>query len=115
MATPRVHTATQFRAGWSELQVSLSNGKIYMNRLIVPASAVVSCLLLLACATPTQISLSGLVVSDVTVISPERAAPLTHAYVRIVDGKIAEVSNRPVGTVKTQMRSALQKLRKVLA
>jgi RNA polymerase sigma-70 factor (ECF subfamily) len=29
--------------------------------------------------------------------------------------QIAEVANRPVGTVKTQMRSALQKLRKVLA
>jgi RNA polymerase sigma-70 factor (ECF subfamily) len=29
--------------------------------------------------------------------------------------QIAEMSNRPVGTVKTQMRSALQKLRKVLA
>ncbi len=29
--------------------------------------------------------------------------------------QIAEVSNRPVGTVKTQMRTALQKLRKVLA
>lgn len=28
--------------------------------------------------------------------------------------QIAEMSNRPVGTVKTQMRSALQKLRKVL-
>jgi RNA polymerase sigma-70 factor (ECF subfamily) len=29
--------------------------------------------------------------------------------------QIAELSNRPVGTVKTQMRSALQKLRKVFA
>jgi RNA polymerase sigma-70 factor (ECF subfamily) len=29
--------------------------------------------------------------------------------------QIAAMSNRPVGTVKTQMRSALQKLRKVLA
>lgn len=29
--------------------------------------------------------------------------------------QIAELSDRPVGTVKTQMRSALQKLRKVLA
>jgi RNA polymerase sigma-70 factor (ECF subfamily) len=29
--------------------------------------------------------------------------------------EIAELSNRPVGTVKTQMRSALAKLRKVLA
>ena len=29
--------------------------------------------------------------------------------------QIAEMHQRPVGTVKTQMRSALQKLRKVLA
>jgi RNA polymerase sigma-70 factor (ECF subfamily) len=29
--------------------------------------------------------------------------------------QIAELRNRPVGTVKTQMRSALQKLRKLLA
>jgi RNA polymerase sigma-70 factor (ECF subfamily) len=29
--------------------------------------------------------------------------------------QIAELYDRPVGTVKTQMRSALQKLRKVLA
>jgi RNA polymerase sigma-70 factor (ECF subfamily) len=29
--------------------------------------------------------------------------------------QIAELHNRPVGTVKTQMRSALQKLRKVLS
>lgn len=29
--------------------------------------------------------------------------------------QIAELRNRPVGTVKTQMRSALQKLRKILA
>jgi RNA polymerase sigma-70 factor (ECF subfamily) len=29
--------------------------------------------------------------------------------------QIADLANRPVGTVKTQMRSALQKLRKVLA
>jgi len=29
--------------------------------------------------------------------------------------QIAEIHNRPVGTVKTQMRSALQKLRKALA
>ena len=29
--------------------------------------------------------------------------------------QIAELHNRPVGTIKTQMRSALQKLRKILA
>jgi imidazolonepropionase-like amidohydrolase len=67
-----------------------------MNRRIVPASAVIACQLLFACASPKQSSPSGLVVSDVTVISPERETPLTHAYVRIVDGKIAEVSDRPL-------------------
>lgn len=39
---------------------------------------------------------SGLVISDVTVISPERAAPLDHAHVRIRDGRIMEVSERPL-------------------
>lgn len=67
-----------------------------MNRLIVPAALAGSCLLLFACATPTQEQASGLVVSDVTLISPERRAPLAHAYVRIVDGKIAQVSERPL-------------------
>lgn len=39
---------------------------------------------------------SGLVISDVTVISPERAAPLEHAHVRLRDGRIEEVSERPL-------------------
>ncbi len=39
---------------------------------------------------------SGLVISDVTVISPERAAPLQHAHVRIGDGRIKEISDRPL-------------------
>ena len=39
---------------------------------------------------------SGLVISDVTVISSERAAPLEHAHVRIRDGRIEEVSERPL-------------------
>ena len=39
---------------------------------------------------------SGFVISNVTVVSPERAAPLEHAYVRILDGKIAELSERPL-------------------
>lgn len=34
----------------------------------------------------------GLVITDVTIVSPERTAPLEHAYVRISDGKIVEVS-----------------------
>jgi hypothetical protein len=38
--------------------------------------------------------LSGLVISDVTVISPERAAPLEHAHVNIRDGRIEEVSGQ---------------------
>ena len=35
------------------------------------------------------------VISDVTVISSERPA-LTHAYVRIANGRIAEVSRQPL-------------------
>jgi imidazolonepropionase-like amidohydrolase len=67
-----------------------------MNRLIASTTLAGSCLLLFACVTPKQAQPSGLVVSDVTVISPERPAPLAHAYVRIVDGKILEVSERPL-------------------
>jgi hypothetical protein len=37
-----------------------------------------------------------MVIRDVTVISPERPAPLEHAYVRIEGGRIAEVSRRPL-------------------
>jgi imidazolonepropionase-like amidohydrolase len=65
-----------------------------MDRLIATATLAGCCLLLLACATPQPPPPSGVVISDVTVISPERAVPLTHAYVRIVDGKVAEVSER---------------------
>jgi imidazolonepropionase-like amidohydrolase len=36
------------------------------------------------------------VIADVTLISPERAAPLEHAYVRIENGRIEEVSTAPV-------------------
>jgi imidazolonepropionase-like amidohydrolase len=37
-----------------------------------------------------------IVVSDVTVVSSERSAPLNHAYVRVRDGRIAEVSAKPL-------------------
>jgi imidazolonepropionase-like amidohydrolase len=60
---------------------------------------------LLACActaviAPTQ-SASGnpafeFVISDVSVLSPERAAPLVHGHVRIRDGRILEVSDKPL-------------------
>src|ERR1044072_2412074 len=36
------------------------------------------------------------VIADVTVISPERPAPLEHAYVRIENGRIEEVGTRPI-------------------
>ena len=46
------------------------------------------------------------VISDVTVISPERLAPLEHAYVRIADGRIAEVSGQPLqGDLKVDGRN----------
>jgi imidazolonepropionase-like amidohydrolase len=67
-----------------------------MNRLVALAGTAGSCFVLFACATQTQAPLSGLVVSDVTVVSPERAAPLEHAYVRIREGRIVEVSESPL-------------------
>src|SRR5688500_16272277 len=68
-----------------------------MSRLSRLAIAVGSWFVLFACATQTNTPpASGLVVSDVTVISPERIAPLEHAYVRIHEGRIAEVSERPL-------------------
>src|SRR5689334_200946 len=39
---------------------------------------------------------AGLVIANVTIVSPERRAPLEHAHVRIVDGRIVEVSARPL-------------------
>jgi imidazolonepropionase-like amidohydrolase len=51
---------------------------------------------LLGCSTQIGPRPSGLVVADVTVVSPERAAPLEHAYVRILDGRIAEVGVQPL-------------------
>lgn len=50
--------------------------------------------MLFACAEQMPEPPSGLVVSSVTLISPERAEPLAHAYVRLVEGQIAEVSER---------------------
>jgi len=68
-----------------------------MNRLVSLVATACSCFVLFACATHTHSAPpSGLVISDVTVVSPERAAPLEHAYVRILDGKIAELSERPL-------------------
>ena len=56
--------------------------------------AVAACCSLLWVACATQAPRSGLVVSNVTVVSPERATSLEHAYVRILDGRIAELSER---------------------
>lgn len=51
---------------------------------------------LAACASQPAPVPEGLVISNVTVISPERAMPLANAYVRIVDDLIAEVSAEPL-------------------
>ena len=37
-----------------------------------------------------------LLIENVTLISPERMQPLEHAYIRIVDDKIIEVSTSPL-------------------
>jgi imidazolonepropionase-like amidohydrolase len=64
--------------------------------------AALAFLVLAACMAPQPAPPStGLVISNVTVISPERPAPLANAYVRIVDDRIAEVSNAPLAGVRT--------------
>ncbi len=65
-----------------------------MSRSVSLVATAGFCFALCACAT--QAPHSGLVISDVTVVSPERAAPLEHAYVRILDGRIAQLSERPL-------------------
>jgi imidazolonepropionase-like amidohydrolase len=67
-----------------------------MNRWIVLAATVGSAFALFACSPPTHAPRSGLVVSNVTIVSAERAAPLARAYVRILDGRIAEISEQPL-------------------
>ena len=62
-----------------------------MKRIVNFAAMAGFCLMLFTGATHAPAP-TGLVVSNVTVISPERATPLAHAYVRIVDGRVAEVS-----------------------
>ena len=63
-----------------------------MNRWIGLVATAASAFALSACATHAPSS--GLVISNVTVVSPERAQPLKHAYVRIIDGRIAELSTQ---------------------
>lgn len=65
-----------------------------MNRWIALAATAGFAFVLFACATHAPPS--GLVVSNVTVVSPERAEPLERAYVRILDGRIVELSERPL-------------------
>lgn len=66
----------------------------YSNTFIFATVVIaVGCVVLLAgCAT--RAPRSGLVISNVTVVSPERSVPLRQASVRIVDGRIAELSTR---------------------
>lgn len=54
-----------------------------------------------ALAQPNDGASTDLLVSDVTIISPERTSPLEHAYVRISGGKIEEVSTRPLSGEQT--------------
>lgn len=49
-----------------------------------------------ACTSQPDPDPAGLVISNVTVISAEREAPLANAYVRVVDDRIAEVSASPL-------------------
>ena len=63
------------------------------NRIHTVVAIVISVVFTSSFAKPQS---SDVVVADVTVVSPERARPLEHAYVRIHDGRIAEVSSRRI-------------------
>jgi hypothetical protein len=65
-----------------------------MKRSVALTAMACSCFVLFACAS--QKPPSGLVVSNVTVVSPERAGLLKNAHVRILDGRIAELSDQPL-------------------
>jgi imidazolonepropionase-like amidohydrolase len=56
------------------------------------AAIAVAAALLMVSAGGSQST--GLVIRDVTVVSPERRTPLTHAYVRLSGNRIAEISQR---------------------
>lgn len=70
--------------------------EVVMRRWLALAAAAGPCFALVGCSAQKEAPASGLVVSDVTVVSPERSASLEHAYVRIVDGLIAAVSEDPL-------------------
>lgn len=65
-----------------------------MTRLIALVATAGACFGLTACATHAPSA--GLVISNVTVISPERSQSLKRAYVRILDGRISQLSTRPL-------------------
>lgn len=73
------------------------------GRWVASATAVICGALLCATraagAEPAQDA--DLVIADVTVISPERSAPLEHAYVVIRDGRIAAIGDAPVSAEQT--------------
>lgn len=56
---------------------------------------------LAACMSPPEPAAAGLVISNVTVISSDRDAPLPDAYVRVIDDRIAEVSATPLAGERT--------------
>ncbi|HEX7052230.1 MAG TPA: amidohydrolase family protein [Longimicrobiales bacterium] len=55
----------------------------------------------IASAQVAEAPSGSLVIRDVTVISPERTAPLEHAYVLVRDGRIAEVGTRVLTAGRT--------------
>jgi RNA polymerase sigma-70 factor (ECF subfamily) len=68
-----------------------------------------------SCHLEEQESLSQLRQALLNLRPEEKEVFLLRQNGELTYEQIAELHNRPVGTIKTQMRSALQKLRKVLA
>jgi imidazolonepropionase-like amidohydrolase len=67
-----------------------------MSSRVIKRTLVASIVLTAASIAQGQHHDSGLVIENVTLISPERRAPLEHAYVVIRDGRIAEVGTKLV-------------------
>src|SRR5882724_11641653 len=63
------------------------------SRIVVAALS----LALASCASPSRVTtpsgLDGVVIEDVTLVSPERPAPMEHADVIVRDGRIAQIGS----------------------
>jgi imidazolonepropionase-like amidohydrolase len=66
--------------------------KLLLVRVVASFAALAGCAIVAQAAD----ALADVAINDVTVISPERATPLEHAYVHLVYGRIAAVGTQKI-------------------